>query len=470
MNNATLKVIRLILEIYFDKGTLVFKNLSQEIAASLEGVKWDERTNVFRSPAFFYRKIILEIRKRKIPYKDFARKFKLTELPLKNEIIPRDFQKEGIDAWLENGSQGVVSLPTGAGKTILAVLLIEKVKRPTLVHVPTIDLMQQWHSVLQNYFDEEIGLLGGGYKEITNLTVATYDSALLHVMSKGDKFGFLIFDECHHLPSTQNQYTALSSIAPFRLGLTATPERTDGKEDLLYKLVGNLCYTTHIYELEGSTLAPYKVLTLEVHLSPEEQKQYDLHREKYINFLRAEKINMSEFSGWKNFLWKSSRTPAGRDVFKSYLIQKKLSQVASQKIQKIWELIKKHKGDRIIIFTQENEMAYRIGKTFLLPVLTHLTKLKERESFLNKFRNGEFSILVTSKVLNEGVDVPEANVGIIVSGSGSVREHVQRLGRILRGKPGKQAFLYELVSQGTGEHFVNQRRRQHSAYEGPRLL
>ena len=98
-------------------------------------------------------------------------------------------------------------------------------------------------------------------------------------------------------------------------------------------------------------------------------------------------------------------------------------------------------------------------------MLTHQTKLKERNAFLNGFRDGTYSILVTSKVLNEGVDVPEANVAIIVSGSGSVREHVQRLGRILRKREGKQAVLYELISKQTSEQYVNKRRRQHHAYQ-----
>ena len=84
---------------------------------------------------------------------------------------------------------------------------------------------------------------------------------------------------------------------------------------------------------------------------------------------------------------------------------------------------------------------------------------------LSDFRSGDISILITSNVLNEGVDVPEASVGIVVSGSGSVREHVQRLGRILRHKEGKVAKLYELISQGTNEKFVKDRRRQHHAYQ-----
>ena len=124
----------------------------------------------------------------------------------------------------------------------------------------------------------------------------------------------------------------------------------------------------------------------------------------------------------------------------------------------------------MLVFTQDNEMAYRIGRRFFLPVLTHKTKLHERESFLEYFRTGKYKILVTSKVLNEGVDVPDANIGVIVSGSGSIREHVQRLGRILRARPGKKATLYELISSDTGEYFTNQRRRKHRAYEGITLL
>jgi len=71
---------------------------------------------------------------------------------------------------------------------------------------------------------------------------------------------------------------------------------------------------------------------------------------------------------------------------------------------------------------------------------------------------------VTSQVLNEGVDVPAAGVGIVLSGSGSVREHVQRLGRLLRKFEGKQAVLYEVVARGTAEEFTSEKRRQHHAY------
>ena len=154
-------------------------------------------------------------------------------------MSPYPYQTEAIDAWHANGKRGVVSLPTGAGKTFIAILLIADTQRPTLVHVPTLDLMQQWYTVLKEHFGQEVGLYGGGYHELRDLTVTTYQSAVMHAPYYGNRFGFAIFDECHHLPSDQYQYAAISSIAPFRLGLTATPERTDGKESRLYALSVN---------------------------------------------------------------------------------------------------------------------------------------------------------------------------------------------------------------------------------------
>ena len=453
----------------FDKGTLLLTDLPGALLPLLPEIEWDKRTQSHRAPAYCYRNIVQVLMNQNMLYEDHARQFQSQVFSLQKTIEPRPYQQAAMQAWLDQGSYGIVALPTGSGKTMLAVLIIEKTQRPAMIHVPTIDLMHQWHSVLRQYFAGEIGLLGGGYHEIQALTIATYDSALLQVPHKGNRFGLVIFDECHHLPGEQYQYAAISSIAPFRLGLTATPEGDEARTSLLYKLSGPLAYQAHIHELKGKTLAPYIVLTLKVEMNEKEWKDYVIARTCYTDFLKIEKINFGHPSGWNYFLWKASRTPHGRQAFKAYLTQKRLSQASEAKIEKIWELIQQHQGDRIIIFTQDNEMAYRIGKLFFLPVLTHLTKLKERENFLQAFRQGDYSILVTSKVLNEGVDVPDANVAIVVSGSGSVREHVQRLGRILRGRPGKQAYLYELVSKSTSEHYVNERRRRHLAYQQSKI-
>ena len=119
---------------------------------------------------------------------------------------------------------------------------------------------------------------------------------------------------------------------------------------------------------------------------PEDREKYESAREKYIEFIKKARINFNHPNGWSIFLRRTSESDEGREAFKAYLLQKKLSQASVAKEEKLWELFQKHSGDRILIFTQDNEMAYRIGRIFLLPVITHLTKFAEREFFLKAFK------------------------------------------------------------------------------------
>jgi superfamily II DNA or RNA helicase len=148
----------------------------------------------------------------------------------------------------------------------------------------------------------------------------------------------------------------------------------------------------------------------------------------------------------------------------AYRTQKTISQGSTAKMRVLERLLSQHRQDRMLIFTSDNETVYRISRRFLMPAITHQTKVKERHALLSGFNAGDYPFLVTSRVLNEGIDVPAANVAVILSGSGSVREHVQRLGRILRRAKDKHAILYELVAERTGEEYVSTRRRQHNAY------
>jgi superfamily II DNA or RNA helicase len=118
----------------------------------------------------------------------------------------------------------------------------------------------------------------------------------------------------------------------------------------------------------------------------------------------------------------------------------------------------RHRQDKVLIFTAENAAVYRISRDFLIPAITHETNVKERKQWLEAFNRGDVLSLVTSKVLNEGVNIPDASVAIILSGSGSSREHIQRLGRILRKKGDKQAVLYEVITRDTTEEHISRRR------------
>ena len=136
---------------------------------------------------------------------------------------------------------------------------------------------------------------------------------------------------------------------------------------------------------------------------------------------------------------------------------------AEAKLVLLESLLKQHRKDRVMVFTESNRFAYRISARHLLPAITHQTKTKERKQILERFNTGEYPAIVTSKVLNEGVNVPEANIGVILGGSGSTREYTQRLGRILRKREGKYAMLYEVVTKDTLEKGVSQRRRRKPA-------
>jgi superfamily II DNA or RNA helicase len=131
------------------------------------------------------------------------------------------------------------------------------------------------------------------------------------------------------------------------------------------------------------------------------------------------------------------------------------------KLRVLSSLLAQHYPERTLIFTADNAMVYRISQEFLIPAITHQTPIKERHDILSRFREGEYRALVASHVLNEGVDVPAASVAIILSGTGSAREYIQRLGRVLRrGTDGeKLAVLYEVVAEDTSEERTSVRRR-----------
>jgi superfamily II DNA or RNA helicase len=455
------------IRLLFDAGTLVVDGPKAEDDPNLPGVKFDARTRQFRAPAIWYREIVEHLRKEKLSYTDTARDYQPAQwrLQVAREAFPH--QVEALKAWWEIGNQrGVVVLPTGTGKTHLASMAIEKAGRPTLIVTPTIDLLNQWYDELSLSFNVEIGLLGGGYYDIKPITVTTYDSAYLNMERLGNRFGLIVFDECHHLPGPTYGLAATCAIAPFRLGLTATPERADNAHTHLDQLIGPVIYRREITQLRGDYLADYHVERLYVHLSPEDRLRYEESREVYRTFVKNSGISMSQPNGWAQFLFLAHRSPEGREAFHAYRLQRELSMAAPAKLNLLAHLLDRHNGDRVLIFTHDNATVYTIARQFLVPVITHQTKTKERREILLRFNAGTYPIVATSRVLNEGVNVPEANVAIILSGSGSVREHVQRLGRILRKSGDKNATLYEVITRDTAEEFTSSRRRKHNAYDG----
>jgi superfamily II DNA or RNA helicase len=448
----------------FVSGTLEVRGLDPSCGVLPDAFRWDIRTACFRAPAAAYADAVRALVKGGIEYEDRARAYAALEVTLAVQREPRPFQTEALQAWLAAKGRGVVVLPTGAGKTHVAVMAIADRKRSTLVIAPTLELVRQWYDLLRTSFRTDVGVVGGGEYSVAPLTVTTYDSAYLHMENLGARFGFLVFDECHHLPGPTYALAAELALAPYRLGLTATLERTDGRHAVLDALIGPTVYRRDIVELSGQWLADYETVRVSVALSAEERREYDEERALYLAFIRENGIRMGSPAGFGDFLRRTARTAPGQRALRAYRRQRELAFASAGKLEALAQLLHDHQRDRTLVFTQDNATAYRIARRFLVPIITHQTKVKERSQILERFASGEYGVVVTSKVLNEGVDVPDANVAVVISGSGSVREHVQRLGRILRQREGKRATLYELVSADTAEASTSERRRDHEAY------
>jgi superfamily II DNA or RNA helicase len=456
------------LTLSYDRGTVVVAGGPPGFNYnSLPGVLFDPRTSTHRAQGRHYRAIVEHILREKLPYADQARGWenKPTGWKLNNERTPRQYQLDAVEKWKAGGRRGVVVMPTGTGKTFTAFLCIEHVGRPTLIVTPKIDLMVQWARELEQSFGIDVGMVGASEYNYQPVTVTTYDSAYIHLEKWANRFGLVVFDECHHLPGPSYSEAAVAGLAPFRLGLTATPERADGGEDRLPELIGPTVYRLDITDVAGEFLAPYEARRVYIDLTPEEEETYRTCREEYRQFAADRGISMSGPDGFRRFLFEASRSVEGMKAVRAYREQKRIIQAAGGKFRLLEELLSRHAADRVLIFTADNATVYHIARTYLVPAMTNQTKPKERKAILQKFHSGEYGVVVTCQVLNEGVDVPAANVGIVLSGTGSTTENVQRLGRILRKHGEKQAVLYEVIARGTAEEFVSDRRRQHRAFQ-----
>ena len=447
--------------LHFHDGTLVLKGWNEP--SRPPGFTADSRTGEWRAMALDYRRLKTVLHKQGVSFHDQAPAYHDLNLLLKLDYELYPHQREGLDAWTETGNLGSVVLPTGSGKSLVALRAMALMKTHTLIVLPTLDLMHQWYSRVTDAFEIEVGILGGGYHEIRPVTVTTYDSAYRHMDRYGNRFGFLIFDEIHHLPAPSYAQIPELSLAPFRLGLTATYKRQDARHLALTRLIGPVVYEKRISDLKGEHLSDYEVNRLVIPLTPEEEKEYTDCHSTYKQYVSEKGVR---FYGnrWSDFIRESAFNPEARQAL---LARKRMRQIlfgAGKKMEVLESIIKLHLNDRIIIFTQDNDLVYRISASFLIPAITHQTDTKERKAFLDAFRSGVFRMLVTSKVLNEGVDIPAANIAVILGGSANPVEHIQRLGRILRKKSGKRAVLYEIIAGGTQETNISYRRRSSDAY------
>ncbi len=442
----------------FQGGTLVLKNVEESTPVH-PAFQWIKAR--WRCEGYHYPRLRPWLQDNKI--RDSLPRWQRLSLKLQDDREPHDYQLEALATWKHADRLGSIVLPTGAGKTFVAIQAIFQVKRSTLVIAPTIDLLHQWYTRLTNAFQQTIGVYYGGEKDIQPITVTTYHSAGDIIADYGNHFKLVIYDEVHHLPAPSWGETALMSPAPFRLGLTATypepHEQMDGRWQV-DELIGPIVYKRQINELVGEQLAAYRTERIRVDLTESEQQQYEADWAVYAGYFRKHQLQRKFGPRWLPELARrgSFDTDARRALLARQHIQRLLAGCAGKR-QALENLLREYSHEQILIFTEHNALVYELAQLYLIPAVTHETKAAERKHILEHFQNGTYRAIVTSKVLNEGVDVPEAKIAIVLGGSTSAREYIQRLGRILRKVGNREAVLFELVARDTTDVGKSQRRQ-----------
>jgi superfamily II DNA or RNA helicase len=454
----------------FNRGTLLLAGVGCEQLPEIFGPSvwaWDSRVGALRCDAIHYAEVREALAGQfgpslsdKVPNPCGVHlpKVKLPKL--------RPNQIEALEAWFEADCRGQIIMPTGTGKTEVALAAMARTKIATLVVAPVRDLMYQWHRRILAAFDYDAGIVGDGLSNIKPVTVTTYDSAYIHMDRMGAGFGLLIFDEEHHLPGKCRREAAVLSIAPMRLGLTATAERSDGLHKDLDWLIGPVAYRMPFKQAEGSMLAHFDVVRIPVTLNRHEQATYDRCSRAIRHFILARRKEQPGYT-WQDLCKESGSDPQARHAQKAYYLKNSIESRAAEKLRVLEDIFRLHKGQQILVFTGSNAMAIEVSRRFLVPTILSHTRKRERLAVLENFAGGAFPVLVANRVLDEGVDVPEAKVAVVIGGQGSTRQAKQRLGRVLRRTGSARATLYEVVCENTKEVQRSRERRRSDAYERP---
>ncbi len=356
----------------------------------------------------------------------------------------RDYQKASADALIGDKGPGTgfgtIVLPCGAGKTIVGMEIMSRLKTNTLIVTTNISAVHQWMEELldkTNLTENEIAEYTGENKQIKPVTVATYQVLTWRPNKTGpyphfdlfrkNNWGLIIYDEVHMLPAPVFRIAAeIQAIR--RVGLTATLVREDGYEGHVFSLVGPKRYDV-----------PWKELERDKWISTAEciEVRLNLPEEKKIDYAVAEQ--------------RAKHRLASENPLKERIVK---------------ELVEKFSEDKILIIGQYIQQLNGIAKMLNAPIITGKTPNSERDKLYASLKNGDINVLVVSKVANFAIDLPDASMAIQVSGTfGSRQEEAQRLGRILRPKE-KTSRFFTLITRNTVEEDFGSNRQKFLAEQG----
>ncbi len=380
----------------------------------------------------------------------------MTLIPNLKDLTLRDYQIEAINHGLKDGSDLIV-IPTGEGKTIVGLSIINKLNEPALIVCPTIILTKQWVDVIKSFNGNATSISSEGDGVYTNLTVITYAS-LLRNLNVIKSYKVIVFDEAHHVVSSEYQKIAFESLnlGLKLIGLTAT-ERLDDVGRPIQEEIFQRKYIRTIAERQNSSnRVDLRFVPEKIEMTTDQANKYESNWQVYLN-------NIKKYGGFRNMIDYGNLGGYNEGIM-AYNKVKKLLSENPQKIQKVVEIIKNNPGTFVIFgdtISMANTIYNELKKVNIKSVKIHTKRGKKldkdqnrktREEYLDSIRNGSIRVLIGVHAIEEGLDIPDMDNAIFVSiFSPSVLKSTQRAGRVMRTRPGKIATIYVLYSDGTVE-------------------
>jgi DNA excision repair protein ERCC-3 len=356
------------------------------------------------------------------------------ELPIDLHLRLREYQADWVRRFIDAKS-GVLVGPPGSGKTVAAMGIMAAIEGETLVLVPSRELAEQWREEFLTHTsltDEQIGLYHGGEKQIRPVTIATYQTAGMdrhRMLFDERRWGLIVYDEVHHIPSPIHKRSA-DLQTKHRLGLSATPIREDDKEKEIFTLVGPPIGTDWGALFDAGYVAEPEV---EIRLLPWAS---EMHRNEYGSAERHERRQVA------------AKNPA--------------------KAEEIRRILRAHPGSKALVFVEYLEQGERLAESLGVPFVSGETPHARRRQLFREFKSGPREVLIVSRIGDEGIDLPNAELAIAASGlGGSRRQGAQRAGRTMR--PVGRARMYVLATRGTEEEDFARQRMRHLAGKGIRV-
>jgi len=337
------------------------------------------------------------------------------------------FQERALEKWLANGKIGSIVIPTGGGKTFIGLKAIEALRCRTLILVPTEELVRMWRERAEKYLGIEAGVFYHRRQDVKDVTVATYKSATLKPELL-KPFDFIIADEVHHVPARTIKEVCLRSPALYRMGLSATVVRSDKNEHLIEMLIGDIVFKSTPKDIVKCGLTVPIIHYVYIVRLPGEKKR---ELSKLVKYNPTKGINRIMMTREKTYV--------------------------------VGRIVRQYRNKKILVFTQFIEQAediydYLTAQKVKAGLITSNTSPKQREEYFEAFKKGGINVLVTTTCLDEGVDVPDAHIAIIVSGKGE-RQMVQRVGRICRRSEGKSVgYVFEIITDSPIERALSKER------------